>query len=59
LVAVKLAGDPIFCGRDTSHVTRLWWSRDSLNLGAALAFTFGAALRLLVISVFTLVMLAS
>jgi Integrase core domain/HTH-like domain len=26
LVAVKLAGDPIFCGRDTSHVTRLWWS---------------------------------
>lgn len=30
-----------------------------MNLGAALAFTFRAALRLLVISVFILIMLAS
>jgi hypothetical protein len=33
LVAVKLARDPIFCRRDTSHVTKLWSSRDALNLG--------------------------
>src|SRR6266581_5401124 len=26
LVAVKLARDPIFCGRDTSQVTKLWSS---------------------------------
>jgi hypothetical protein len=26
LVAMKLARDPIFCGRDTSHATKLWSS---------------------------------
>src|SRR3989442_13901109 len=34
LVAVKLARDPIFCGRNISHATKLRPSLDFLNLWA-------------------------
>jgi len=33
-VAVKLTRDPIFGGGETSHTSKLWASRDSLNLGS-------------------------